>query len=393
MLSNVRVLSFSHFLQGPSASQLLGDLGADVLKIEPPTGAFERSWSGPDAYLSDVSVFFLLGNRNVKSLAFDLKSPDCAEVLNDLIASADVLIESFRPGTMDRLGLGYERVAQINPRLVYCSLSGYGSSGPYVDRPGQDLLLQAMSGLVGATGRSDQPPTPVGACVVDQHGAVLAAFGILAALYARESTGKGMKVESNLLNAALDLQIEPLGYYLNGFENERSSLGVSSMYYKAPYGVFATADGYLCLSLNSSAVLRTVFDDKWFETVPENESYARRDEVNKRISEHMQRCTTAHWEARFIEHRVWFAPVNSYADVVKDPQVQYNQSFSEFEHPDAGRVRLLGHPITYDGRRPGIRHVPPGLGADTHDVLASLGYNDERIDRVLGKDGEGHVAR
>ena len=378
MLSNLRVLSFSHFLQGPSASQLLADLGAEVIKIEPPKGAFERAWSAPDAYLGGVSVFFLIANRNVKSMMLDLKSPEGAAALDDLIASADVLIESFRPGTMDRLGLGAKRVQQLNPRLVYCSLSGYGPDGPYVDRPGQDVLLQAISGLAAATGRGDQPPTPVGASLVDQHGAVLAAFGILAALYSRERTGKGTRVESNLLNAALDLQIEPLGYYLNGFTGARSDSGVSSMFYKAPYGVFATADGFICLSLNSLATLRALFDDPWFEAVSEADSLANREQVNTEVAEHLKRETTAHWTQRCEANRVWFAEVNSYADVVNDPQVLHNRSFLEFEHPDAGTVRVLGHPITYDGQRPGLSRVPPLLGADTDEVLASVGHRDPR---------------
>lgn len=390
MLSGIRVLSFTHFLQGPSASQMLGDLGAEVIKIEPPAGAFERSWSGPDAYLKETSVFFLLANRNVASLSIDLKAPESREVLDDLVATADVLIESFRPGAMDRLGLGYDRLKEINPRLIYCSLSGYGSDGPYRDRPGQDILLQSLSGLAAATGQADAPPTPTGASLVDQHGAVLGAFGILAALQGRERTGTGCRVESNLLNAALDLQIEPLGYYLNGFEGDRSSAGVSSRYYKAPYGVFETRDGHLCLSINSLATLGEVFDDPWFGTVGENESYTRRDEVNKRITAHLRNRDTHNWEETFAAHKVWFAPVNEYADVVADPQVEYNETFLTFSHPQAGDVKVLGHPIKYDGKRPGLRTVPPGLGADTRAILRTLQYDDVKIDELLASGAVRH---
>ena len=233
-LAGVQVVSFTHFLQGPSASQLLADLGADVIKVEPLDGAFERSWSAPDAFVGGRSAFFLLGNRNVRSMAMNLKSPRAAEAIRRLISGADVLIESFRPGTMDRLGFGHKELRESNPRLIYCSLSGYGSSGPYSERPGQDVLIQAMSGLAMATGREGDPPTPAGASLVDQHGAVLAAFGILAALAQRDRTGVGLKVESNLLSAALDLQIEPLTYALNGFRPRRSRAGISSGYYKSP---------------------------------------------------------------------------------------------------------------------------------------------------------------
>jgi crotonobetainyl-CoA:carnitine CoA-transferase CaiB-like acyl-CoA transferase len=385
MLSGLRVVSFTHFLQGPSTSQLLADLGAEVIKVEPPSGAFERSWSGPDAYLGDTSVFFLLGNRNTKSIAVDLKAPESREALDRLLATADVVIENFRPGAMDRLGFGYERLKSLNPRLVYCSLSGYGADGPYRDRPGQDVLIQALSGLAAATGTADGPPTPVGASLVDQHGAVLGAMGILAALQGRERTGEGCKVESNLLNAALDLQIEPLAYHLNGFKGERSASGVSSMYYKAPYGVFATADSHLCVSLTSLSALHTLFDDPWFDDIAEDESYARREHVNARVAKHMRGRTTADWTARLTAHKIWFSQVNTYADVVTDPQVVHNRSIISFEHPDAGTVRVLGHPVTYDGERPGVRAVPPALGADTATVLESLGYTAQEIDVLVQK--------
>lgn len=383
MLDGVRIVSFTHFLQGPSATQLLADVGAEVIKVEPPSGAFERTWSGPDAFLKgDTSVFFLLGNRNVRSLTVDLKDPAWLEVVLKLVAEADVLVESFRPGAMDRLGLGWSRLHELNPRLIYCSLSGYGPDGPYRDRPGQDVLLQSMSGLASATGSASTPPTPVGASLVDQHAAVLGAFGILAALHGRERTGVGSLVESNLLNAALDLQIEPLNYFVNGFTGLRSESGISSPYYKAPYGVFATADGHLTLSLNSLETMAAVFEDPWFAEVGEHRSYERREEVNDRVARHLSSRPTDHWEQLFARHRVWFAPVNTYADVVADPQVAHNHSFTTFEHPEAGTVTVLAHPVTYDGVRPAVRHIPPDLGAANEDVLRTLGYDDDQIDRL-----------
>ncbi|MGW0162558.1 CaiB/BaiF CoA transferase family protein [Mycobacterium sp. NPDC003323] len=388
MLDGIRVVSFTHFLQGPSATQMLADLGAHVIKVEPPTGAFERSWSGPDAYLNGESVFFLLGNRNVGSLVVDLKDPEWVDVVIRLLDEADVLIESFRPGVMDRLGLGWERLRDRNPRLVYCSLSGYGSDGPYKDRPGQDVLLQSLSGIAAATGTADEPPTPVGASVVDQHGAVLGAFGILAALHGRERTGQGARVESNLLSAALDLQIEPLSYFLNGYPGRRSVSGVSSPYYKAPYGVFATADGHLTLSLNALTVLGAVFEDDWFLNIGEDMSYDRREDVNERVAKHMAQRTTEDWTAVFAAAGVWFAPVNTYADIVADPQVLHNKSVIEIDHPRAGAVKLLGHPLIYDGQRPGVRSMPPELGSSNRAILAELGFDTAEIDRLQEKVGK-----
>lgn len=375
MLAGIKVVSFTHFLQGPSASQLLADLGADVVKVEPRGGAFERSWTGPDKFVEGYSPFFALGNRNVRSIVADLKNPDAVAVVRKLVLEADVLIESFRPGTLDKLGLGYEQLAAENPRLVFASLSGYGSDGPYRDRPGQDVLVQALSGLAMATGRGGADPTPVGACVVDQHAAVLGAFGILAALHGRERTGRGGLVESNLLNAALDLQIEPLAYALNGFSSTRSTSGVSSPFYTAPYGVFATSDGYLCISLTSLEALERVFDDAWFASVDGERRYEERDTINDRIAEHMRRRTSTEWSDHFAINKMWFAPVNDYEQVMTDPQVLHNDSFDAFEHATAGTIRTLKHPIMYDGERPGIRTPPPELGQHTREVLEGLGVD------------------
>lgn len=385
MLSGIKVVSFTHFLQGPSATQLLADLGADVVKIEPISGAFERSWSATGETLNGLSPFYALANRNIRSMAVNLKDPDAKQVVLDLIAECDVLIESFRPGALDRMGLGYEELSSAFPRLIYASLSGYGSDGPYQDRPGQDVLIQALSGLAAATGSSETPPTPVGASIVDQHAAVLAAFGILAALRGRDQTGHGTRLESNLLNAALDLQIEPMTYALNGMTAQRSSSGVSSPYYRAPYGVFATSDDYLCISLTSLETLAAVLNDEWFLSVDAHDAHARRDDVNQRVKEHLARRSTEEWTNDFSAAGVWFARVNRYSDVLVDPQVLHNESFTSYTHERAGEVRLLAHPLKYGGRRPGIRKPPPELGEDTRAVLEQLGYDAQHIDSLFAQ--------
>jgi crotonobetainyl-CoA:carnitine CoA-transferase CaiB-like acyl-CoA transferase len=229
----------------------------------------------------------------------------------------------------------------------------------------------------------------VGACVVDQHAAVLGAFGILAALHGRERTGRGGLVESNLLNAALDLQIEPLAYALNGYSSSRSTSGVSSPFYNAPYGVFATSDGYLCISLTSLEALERVFGDAWFATLDPGSRYEERDAINERIAAHMHGRSTAGWSEHFTANKMWFAPVNGYDEVIVDPQVLHNDSFDAFEHETAGTIRTLKHPIMYDGVRPGIRTAPPELGQHTREVLAGLGVDDADADTLFASGAVG----
>nr|WP_057929694.1 CoA transferase [Burkholderia ambifaria] len=385
MLEGIKVLSFTHFLQGPAAVQMLADVGADVIKIEPPGGAFERSWTGFDAYVEGVSMFFLLGNRNQRSISLDLRDERAREIVWRLIKEADVLIENYRPGVLQRMGFSYDDVREINPRLVYCSCTGYGSSGPYLKRPGQDLLLQAISGMTMLSGDADSPPTPVGSAIVDQHAAALAAFGVVAALQARERTGKGTLVESNLLNAALDLQIEPFTYYLNkGPLWPRTNPPTGSRFHPAPYGIYRTLDGWIAVSLTPTEKLAAALSEPTLAGFSHPKDNVRcRDELNRIVYDALTTRTTADWMTTFDEHDIWYAPVNDYDQVEADPQVAHNRIIMEVDHPQAGPVRLLAHPVRYDGAAPPLTRQPPRQGEHTREVLAELGYEPHEINTLV----------
>ncbi|MDR1827427.1 MAG: CoA transferase, partial [Methylobacteriaceae bacterium] len=326
MIEGVKVLAFTHYLQGPSAAQTLADLGADVIKIESPNGAYERHWSGCNAYKNGVSVFFMLANRNQRDIALDLKSPEGKQIIYDLVKVYDVVIENFKVGVMDKLGLGYEELRKINPGIIYCSCTGYGSAGPMAREPGQDLLAQSLSGLVALSGPGDRPPVPVGVPVVDQHGAILAATGLLAAVIHRARTGEGCRIDNNLLNAAIDLQQEPITYFLNGSKLEdRPSTGLSSRFHQSPYGVYPTGDSYITVSLTPLDKLKALFTPGCLDAFTPTTQMENRVEFDRIVAEEMRKRSTAEWMALFKEHQVWHAPVNEYEDVVKHEQVIFNQ--------------------------------------------------------------------
>ncbi|MFD4957834.1 CaiB/BaiF CoA transferase family protein [Microbacterium sp. NPDC058389] len=393
-LAGVRVVSLTHYLQGPACAQMLADLGADMVKVERPGGAYERHWSGAQSYVGDESVFYLLAGRNQRSVELNLREPEGADALWRLIEDADVVLENFRPGVLDKLGFSWDAMRARNPRLVFCSLTGFGPTGPSRLRPGQDLLIQSLSGLTGLSGGAASIPTPVGSAIVDQHAAALGAMGVLAALFRREHTGEGGRVDSNLLSAALDLQIEPFNYHLNGANlYPRSASGLGSRFHQAPYGVYETSDSYLTISLSDGQTLARAFNDPWLAGLSKEDQFTQREEISARIAEHLRQATTAEWEERLTQAGIWNAPVRDYADVEADPQLGANASIMSFDHPRAGQVRVLGHPVLYDGEPLPLRIIPPSAGEHTTEVLESLGYSADdlarmRADGAIGPDRE-----
>lgn len=391
LLSGVKILSFNHFLAGPLAAQTLADLGADVIAVEPIEGAFQRNWAVANRFVESDSVNHLATGRNKRSIAVDLKNPQGVAAVKKLVETADVVMENFRPGTMAKLGLGYEQLKAINPSLIYAVATGFGGDGPYRDRPGQDLLLQAMSGLAARTGTAEGAPTPVGAVIVDQHAASLYAMAILAALFAKAKTGEGRLVEVNLYQAAIDLQVEPLTAWLNGAQSptSRGPAGIASWFSPGPYGIHATADGHLAVSMAAPKALASVLGIAALENFTDTDSFARREEITRLVAGKLTEKTTAEWLPLLEAGKIWHAPVQDYEDLQADPQLSHMGAFKTVEGAYGKDVTMVMHPARYNGESPEVRLVPQRLGAQTREVLGEIGYGAAEIDALLAASAVG----
>lgn len=391
LLKGIRILSFNHFLMGPVGVQFLADLGADVIAVEPPDGAFQRRFGGAGKQVDGQSMLLLAGNRNKRSLTLDLKKPEAVAVARMLVARSDVITENFRPGVLDKLGLGYEDVKKIKPDIIFAAASGYGSDGPYVNRPGQDLLVQALSGLATITGSREQGPRAVGVSAIDHHGATLFAAGILAALVRKGRAGQGGRVDVSLLSAALDLQMESFTCYLNGPrpDDVRQPGPIAGWYYPAPYGVYATRDGHIAISLGSLDVLADALSLSPDQRVSDQDAYRRRDEASVAIAANVAQRTTSECITLFEARGIWHARVNDYADVVTDPQVTHNKSFQVVKGATGAPITLVSHPVRYDGEVPEIRLPPQRLGAQTEEILSELGFDAQQMEDFYAKGAVG----
>lgn len=385
ILEGYRVLDCSIAMAGPFAAQRLGDLGADVIKVEPVTGEWQRHVSAGGARGNRINVSFLSLNRNKRSLAVDLKQDEGREALYELVRTADVFLQNYRPGVAERLGVDYPTLAAINPKLVYISMSGYGEDGPYKQRPGQDLLLQAMSGAMLSTGREGEPPSAAGQYLVDAVTASTAFEAVLAALLHRERTGEGQLVQVNMLDAIVALQMQELSVFTVADKaQKRSAEPHAHVYIRAPYGVFETSDGYLALAFPKMAALAQVIDaPELGELDDEGDTFTHRDRIYARTRERLVHKTTAHWLAAFEAAGSWAGPVYGYADVVNDPQIKHNGTFVEYDHPTEGRVKTPGFPIRFSKTPSSVARGAPLAGQHTREILGEIGWSADRIDALL----------
>lgn len=385
VLDGYRVVDCSIAMAGPFAAQRLGDLGADVIKVEPTAGEWQRFAAAGGAAGNQINVSFLSLNRNKRSLAADLKSEGGRRVVRDLIAGSDVFLQNYRPGVAKRLGLDYESVREINPTIVYVSISGYGEDGPYVNRPGQDMLLQAMTGSMLSGGRDGEPPRAAGLFLADAITASTAFEAVLAALLHRERTGEGQLVTVNMLDALTTLQMQELSVYtVGGVPQKRGSEPNAHVYIRAPYGVFGTSDGYLALAFADLDTLGRIFDEPRLRGLdPEVAGWTHRDELFRLVSEHLATQTTEHWLDTLLAAGVWVGPVYGYEDLVTDPQVIHNGTFVEYDHPTEGRITTPGFPYRFHATPARIDRGAPLVGEHTSEILAELGVTPEAIGRLL----------
>ena len=381
VLSGYRVLDCSIAMSGPFAAQRLGDLGADVIKVEPTTGEWQRHVSAGGAKGNRINVSFLSLNRNKRSLAINLKLPEGKAVLLDLVRTADVFLQNYRPGVAERLGVDYASLAKINPRLVYVSISGYGESGPYVNWPGQDLVLQGMSGAMLSAGRAGEAPTPAGQYLVDAVTASTASEAVIAALLHRERSGEGQLVTVNMLDAITTLQMQELSVYSVAKKPQaRSAEPHAHVYIRAPYGAFATKDGFIIIAFPPLRNFGELIGEPSFlEMNDEIDSWAHRDEIFRKTRERLTAKTSAEWLELFRKNDIWSGPVYGYADLVDDPQIVHNGTFVEYDHPTEGRIKAPGFPYKFSRTPAKVERGAPLAGEHTREILRAAGYDEARI--------------
>lgn len=382
-LRGLVVADFSQLAQGPWATQMLGDMGADIIKIEPVKGDWMRHFSYGNLYPEGESISFVSLNRNKRSIALNLKDYQDKKIAKNIIGKADVLVENFRPGVMERLGLGYEDMSNINPGLVYCSSSGYGAAGPYVKRPGQDLLAQSVSGTAALNGKKGELPVVTAVGQADFLTSLFIVQSVLAAIYSREKTGRGQKIEANLLNSIVGFHVQEITAYLQQGKNpEKSESGIPNPWIGAPYGLYNTKDYCIAIGMNSVQKLARILNLKKydFDEFASNNIMENRDQIRYDFDDVFKTKTTAEWLEILLEHDVWCSQVNTFDEMVADPQIKHNNMIIDYDHPTIGKVKTTGFPVKFSETEQNIYKPSPLLNEHSSEILKEFcNYSDEEI--------------
>jgi formyl-CoA transferase/CoA:oxalate CoA-transferase len=385
-LHGIRVLDFTRVLSGPAASLALADMGAEVLKIEPPGSGDETRLFPP--FREEVSHYFLSVNRGKKSIVVDLKTEAGVALVKDLAAKCDIVIENYRPGVMDRLGLGYDALSAVNPKLIYCAISGFGMTGPLRDRPSFDIVLQAMSGALSVNGEPDRPPTKLGIPLGDLVGGINGPIAILSALYERSITGRGRLIDISLLDGMIGM----LGYlaqlaFFTGQDPRPQGCEHPNL---VPYGAFPAKDGSIIIACLTNSFWERIckalgrpewFRDPRFETIEKRRNDRR--VVNELISEITRQRTVQELVELFTEHEVPHAPILGIRDALAQPQTAAREMVVETEHPVLGKIPIVNRPVKFPGSPQPVPSAPPLLGQHTGEILQEiLGLSPERIEAL-----------
>lgn len=374
-LKGLRVLDFAQFLAGPAAALRLADLGAEVIKIERPNGGDAcRSLAINDQHFEGDSLLFHTFNRNKKSVAADLKNSQDLARIKALIATADVMIHNLRPGVMERIGLGFDDICAINPRLVYGAVSGYGTSGPWVAKPGQDLLAQSLSGMCWLQGNAADGPVPVGFALLDIATGMNLVQGILAALVRRSITGDGGLVEVDLLTSAIDLQFEQLTSFFNDLQRQpqRSEISNANVYGAAPYGIFDTAEGYISLAMTPVHVLAELLECPQINAFSQDQAFTHRDEIKALITNALLKRSAEDWLAILEPADIWCAKVMDWGELAKTDGFAAIDPLQTIQTKSGAEAITTRCPIRIDGHLLKTSVGAPALGADTGQVLDAL---------------------
>ena len=387
-LDGLRVIDMTQVMAGPFCCMLLGDMGADVIKVEPPGGETTRQMEFELA--PGVSGPFLAVNRNKRGITLDLKRPEAVAVLKRLVETADALVENYRPGVARRLGIDYDTLRSINPRLIYCSISGFGQTGPYASRGGYDLIAQGMSGIMSATGSPDGPPVKVGVPITDLGAGLFGVFGILCALRARRVTGRGQLVDASLFEAGLALSAwEATEYWYTGQIPKR--LGTAHRL-NAPYQALRTSDGHFTVGAANSRLwprfcqllgLERLTDDPRFKTVGDRVRNQR--ELERLIEEVTVKHPCAYWLERCLSAGIPAGPIYSISEALTDPHARARDMVQEYDYPGVGRVKALGNPVKLSRSPARLDKGAPRLGEDNEALLSELGLRASEIDALRAR--------